>query len=281
MNTVPTIPSAYSYLSTDTSSTGFWNISTPSTNLYITSSVTGVDQTEGYGEDNGIEYVKRKSSRQAKKQRGSTIDANHPKHRIKNLLKPVVLFKFVKENFKLVERRELSSRLERISQLLESTAITNQIALREKIQDKLGKLIREQEMISCRFDKFFEKEILQAFVDSVREKVIKITPVRNYVRLIPKEIRKLMEIAKEKKLFDDFVVVHCDPENKAVEKTKEEKKDPILFGIIRESPRYYFVGDWQDELCDLTMDTILQHLGLEESDVTLPDEVETALLEIL
>jgi hypothetical protein len=41
--------------------------------------------------------------------------------------------------------------------------------------------------------------------------------------------------------------------------TKEEiarKKDPILFGLIEDRRRLYFVGDWEDEYCNLTLDKI-------------------------
>lgn len=274
------IPTGSAY--TNTTSTSLFSIQTDSeTSLYVSSSYGYIDNGENDDEKgDGKKWVKR-AIRAPKKQRGATIDVNHPRHRVKNLLKPIVVFKFIKDRFKYLERKELTSRLEKVSQILESTAITNQIALRDKIHEKFGKFLREQEMIVCGFDKYFEQEILQAFVESVKDKVIKITPVKNYIRLIPKEVRERMEIAVEKKLFDDFVVIHTDPDNKAVEKTQAEKKDPILCGVIKESSRYYFVGDWQDELCDLTMDTILEHLGLEESDVSLSEDVEAALLEIL
>ena len=281
------IPEA-SYYSLDSAGTTGSLFVTSNTSLYVTTSSSidygSIDYDNGDdGDSSDSKYIKRKRSaiRTAKKKKGSTIDANNKRLRIKNLVKPIVVFKFLKENFKPIERRVLNSRLERISQILESTAITNQIALKEKIEEKFAKLIREQEMFSCGFDKFFERSILQAFVDSVKEKAIKITPIKNYIRLIPKKVREKMDIAREKNLFDDYVVIHCDPENKAIEKTQEEKKDPILCGVIKQSSRYYLIGDWQDELCDLTMDTILDHLGLEEDDVTFPDNVEASLLEIL
>lgn len=273
------IPEA-SYYSLDSTGTTGSLFVTSNTSLYVT---TSIDYDNDSNSDSDNKYIKRRQSaiRTAKKKKGSIIDANNKRLRIKNLVKPIVVFKFLKENFKPIERRVLNSRLERISQILESTAITNQIALKEKIEEKFAKLLREQEMFSCGFDKFFERSILQAFVDSVKEKAIKITPIKNYIRLIPKKVREKMDIAREKNLFDDYVVIHCDPENKAIEKTQEEKKDPILCGVIKQSSRYYFIGDWQDELCDLTMDTILDHLGLEEDDVTFPDNVEASLLEIL
>jgi len=46
--------------------------------------------------------------------------------------------------------------------------------------------------------------------------------------------------------------------------TKEEiqkMKDPILFGMIKESNRLYFIDDWEDEYCDLTFDEIIDVIG--------------------
>jgi hypothetical protein len=270
------------YVTNSSTSTDSFVVYTPGdTSLYITSGYSTVPIEYANGNvDKNIVYRKR-AIRTPRKKPGDITNANDPKNRIKNLLKPIVVFKFTKDRFRMLERKELTARLEKVSQILESTHITNQIALRDKIQDKFGKFLREQEMITCGFTKYLEREILQAFIDSVKDKAIKITPVKNYIRLIPKDVKESMEIAKDKKLFDDFVVIHCDPENKAIEKTREEKKDPILCGVIKESPRYYFVGDWQDELCDLTMDQILEKLDLTEEDVSLPEDVETALLEIL
>ncbi|MDD5650695.1 MAG: hypothetical protein PHF86_09840 [Candidatus Nanoarchaeia archaeon] len=275
-----TIPSGSHYVSS-ASTSGTFSFFTPSdTSIYVADSINYSDDESDKSDNDGKKWVKR-AIRLPKKQKGAIQDANHPRNRIKNLLKPVVVFKFLKDRFKPMERRELSQRLEKVASILESTAITNQIALKEKIHEKFGKFLREQEMIACGFDKYFEKEILQAFVESVQNRIIKITPIKNYIRLIPKDIRERMEVAREKMLFDDFVVIHTDPDNKAVEKTQAEKKDPILCGVIKESTRYYFVGDWQDALCDLTMDTILEHFGLDEGDVTLTQDVEAALLEIL
>jgi len=269
------IPSGSYYIQNSEETTSL-SLGYNDTNLYIASQTI----VPNYFLKKDDRYIKR-AIRLSKKQKCSLDDENNPRNRIKGLLKPIVVFKFIKSRFKPIERKELTSRLEKICSILESTSLTNQIALKEKIEEKFGKLIREQEMISCGFDKYFEKQILQEFVNSVKDKAIKITPIKNYTRLIPKDVRDQMGIAKEKMLFDDFVVIHCDPENKSVEKTLEEKKDPILCGIIKQSDRYYFVGDWQDEFCDLTMDTILKALDLDEDDVTLPQDVESALLSVL
>lgn len=50
--------------------------------------------------------------------------------------------------------------------------------------------------------------------------------------------------------------MHYDPKKKNTEltkKEKEKKRDPILFGIIKHSRNFYYIGDWIDEYCDLTL----------------------------
>jgi hypothetical protein len=62
-------------------------------------------------------------------------------------------------------------------------------------------------------------------------------------------------------VFDNYVILHYDPEGKSTKLTDEERKkkeDPILFGVISGSRRLYHVHSWKDELCDLTIDQIIE-----------------------
>ena len=93
--------------------------------------------------------------------------------------------------------------------------------------------------------------------------------MKNYARFIPKRVRDKMGKAKKKKLFDGYVVVHTDPDNTAVKQTVEEKKDPILFGVIEESSKFYFIADWKDKLCDLTLKEIIGTLDMDKEDYTM------------
>lgn len=42
---------------------------------------------------------------------------------------------------------------------------------------------------------------------------------------------------------------------------KARAKDPILFGMIANSDKLYFVADWTDDYCDLTLDKMLKVIG--------------------
>lgn len=49
-------------------------------------------------------------------------------------------------------------------------------------------------------------------------------------------------------------------------------RDPVLFGLINESSRFYYVAEWEDEYCDLTFEEIADKLGKKEEDITIPRE---------
>lgn len=253
-----------------------------STGLIITNSTSTITNAASLymGGDNTNDYTYRKSSRQVKKKRGNKSGANSKYDRLK-VFKPIVAFRFIKTRFNILQQRKLTARLERVCKMLETAKLCNQMALRDKIMDKFGQFLREQEMIACGFTKYIEKNILQAFVDSCEKKVITMTKMQNYIRMIPKSVCQKLERAKKAKLFDEYLVFHTDPDDKSIEKTREEKKDPILFGVITESSRYYVINDWEDKFCDITMDKIIDTLGLDDEDVTLDENVEKTLLELL
>ena len=51
-------------------------------------------------------------------------------------------------------------------------------------------------------------------------------------------------------------------------------KDPILFGKLRNSNRFYFIADWEDEFCTLTFDELLDELDIDNGENTLSHKPE-------
>ena len=81
--------------------------------------------------------------------------------------------------------------------------------------------------------------------------------IKNFTRLIPVDIQEEVSKLVQDEVFDNFVILHYDPNDTGEELTKKEierKKDPIIFGVIKESRKLYFINDWIDEYCDLTLD---------------------------
>ena len=63
--------------------------------------------------------------------------------------------------------------------------------------------------------------------------------------------------------------MHFDPLNNSTDLTEKEReeiksKDPILFGIIQNSRKLYFIGDWIDEFCNLTLDKMMEIISDKE-----------------
>jgi hypothetical protein len=93
--------------------------------------------------------------------------------------------------------------------------------------------------------------------------------IQHFTRVIPKEVVDAKIKCDAAELFDNYCVLHFDPDLKATTKEDREaaaakKRDPILFGVMRGSRRLYFIGDWKDEHCDLTLQQIVDKLGAEE-----------------
>lgn len=101
------------------------------------------------------------------------------------------------------------------------------------------------------------------------ERGVSITYLKNFIRPIPQEaIDKVME-ANEYEVFDNYVVMHYDPNNEHKAETKKEeakRKDPIIFGVIAGSRKLYYITDWIDEHCDLTLEKFVETLGTSRSE---------------
>ena len=81
-------------------------------------------------------------------------------------------------------------------------------------------------------------------------------------------------------IFDNYCILHYDPEKKSYAQTIEEQKretqkrrDPILFGLIRGSNKLYYITDWVDEFCDLTLDKFVETLQIEKDSLKMKEDL--------
>jgi len=108
-----------------------------------------------------------------------------------------------------------------------------------------------------------EKQVIGFYENVGREKNLKLTWIKNFNRIIPEEVYKIKKELDTRKIFDNYVILHYDPKDNGVKLTKneiEKKKDPILFGVIKDSRKLYYVADWKDEFCDLTLEEMFKTL---------------------
>ena len=93
--------------------------------------------------------------------------------------------------------------------------------------------------------------------------------IANYIRTIPIEVIKKKAEVDQLCVFDNYVILYYDKGNvettaKTVaekEKEVEKRKDPILFGVISDSQKLYYIDSWTDEYDDLTWDVLVEKLG--------------------
>lgn len=108
------------------------------------------------------------------------------------------------------------------------------------------------------------------------EKGLRLDWIKNYARVIPDKFVEVKKKLDDLKIFDNYVILHYDPDLKSFKETEaeiEEKKrpkDPILFGVMQDSRKLYYIGDWIDEYCDLTLDKVLEVLETDNA-----KEIET------
>lgn len=150
--------------------------------------------------------------------------------------------------------------------LLQKAVITDQKKAAKKLMFHLDTVTKERELVKLGIDTFVYKDDIEDYIDNVSKNVVKIIELENYEREIPDEIVEV--IAKTKNIFDKMYVVFTDYTGKVEKQIEEERKekDPILFGTFQDKKsrvvvdRFYFLGDWVDEYCDLTLDKMVSEM---------------------
>ena len=158
---------------------------------------------------------------------------------------------------------------------------TNQIKALRRIHFLMNCVSKERELVKNGVNTFIYRDDILEFLErpTIRESGIKLIELEQYTRVIPDEIIETMKAVKP--YVDKFYIMFTDytgaAEKEAIRDRKiaRKEKDPILFATFqvivenannRMDPmadmskindRFYVVGDWEDEYCDLTIDKFL------------------------
>ena len=132
---------------------------------------------------------------------------------------------------------------------------------------------------------FIYRDDIEEYIDSIAKDVVKIIELENYEREIPDEIVRVIEAHKDK--FDHLYVLFTDYTGKVERQIEKERRsaDPILFGTLQDDntqtvvDRFYYLGDWEDEFCDLTLDKMVgEAKDVKKRDIThtisTPEDIE-------
>lgn len=180
-------------------------------------------------------------------------------------------FNNLKSAVSKIENENVQEVLDNYEFILSSAEATGQVALTQKLKSYSSILKQELVLSLSPFTSFLSEEDVINFynVASKHDKYetkLKLTYIKNFVKVIPSDIIALKLKADDLLVFDNYAILHYDYLDNSVEETKEEiakRKDPILFGLISGSTKLYYIGDWMSDYCDLTLDQIIVKLGKE------------------
>lgn len=102
------------------------------------------------------------------------------------------------------------------------------------------------------------------------ERGIKLDYIKNFTRPLPQEVVSKIERVNQLEVFDNYVVLYYDPEGKIYKETAQEeakRRDPIVFGVIAGSTKLYYIADWVDEYCDLTLEKFIDAIGVKKEEL--------------
>lgn len=167
----------------------------------------------------------------------------------------------LKSNIESISNENLKQSFNNICFLSEKYKKTGQIKSLEKLKFLAEVMQKEVKLLEIGVDKFIYRSVIEDYIDNVSKDVVKIQDLEAYQREIPDEIVEV--IVKTKDIFDKFYVVFTDYTGQEERKVQQERRDrdPILFGVFTDrkvvSDRFYYMGDWEDEFCDLTLDKLV------------------------
>lgn len=102
------------------------------------------------------------------------------------------------------------------------------------------------------------------------ERGIKLSYLKNFNRPIPQSVIDKVAKLNNLEVFDNYVVLYYDPDGMIYKETaldQAKRRDPIIFGVIAGSRKLYYVDDWVDEFCDLTLEAFVDSLGITKDDL--------------
>ena len=191
----------------------------------------------------------------------------------------VRFFSEIKKNAKL-NKEDYANRVEGYITALKTADIAGQEAFKERLLRDL--VINKYESVLYATGNYYvvKEETAVEFAKKA-EKGVNLVYAKNYLRPIPIDVVNKIKEMNELEIFDNYVIMHYDPENRYSDKThaekvKEEqkKRDPILFGVIAGSNKLYYITDWEDEYCNLTLDEFVSVLQTEKDKLKMSPNAE-------
>ena len=203
-------------------------------------------------------------------------------------LTPTQYFDLLKGMKKDITEADIENVLNNCLELMKKPKITGQKKMAKKIYDQSKILLRELNAVKAGFGVYVLREDILYYIEKIAKKTVKIIELENYERDIPDSV--VDRLVEAQPYFDEFFIVFTDYTGEAERTVQKEKrdKDPILFGVIHHpdkkdvlTNRMYFIADWVDEYCDLTLEELcMQYEGDMKRGITHINKIPETLDEL-
>ena len=189
----------------------------------------------------------------------------------KDAITPSIYFNYVKDMKQSVDHKEYTAIIDNTLKMIEKTKLTGQTEMAKELTHQLEVAIRELDAAKEGFDIFVSRKEIEKFIADISDGSVKIIELDRYTREIPDEV--VEKLSKAKDIFDQIYIVYTDYSLKDTKKVAKERrdKDPIMFGAfidedansstkIYVEDRLFFIADWVEEKCDLTLEELTRQV---------------------
>ena len=222
---------------------------------------------------------------------------------------PNELFNALKEQKTKTSQGSLDSFYGQCSQMAKRFIDSGQLTALGKVSYLMQCVEREKKAVELGIDEFIFRDDIEAFLDKseIKTSSIKLIELEDYPRAIPVEIAAKAQAAS--KVFDQFYILFTDYTGSVTRsligdrRIEDKDKDPIMFGTFQTiesnegawgadtkrylNDRFYVVGDWVDEYCDLTLEKLIEKtkpdlvhkIGVADSSLPTIKEIDSFLAE--
>lgn len=205
---------------------------------------------------------------------------------------PKIYFQFLKSKFQKDHLENLKARLHVLKEEMENAFDVGQFGLGEHLSVEILKLIETQELAAMGITQWLPRKTVEKYIHLVGDgeikhdkRIIKFGKLENFPRPIKPEIREKIKAVHQAGVFAEMWVLYLDYSTQEETKSTAEKvrnKDPILFGVKKHDPdKLYYVIDWVDEVCDLTLEKIMDQKVVDMAPAETMHEIDQTLIEQL
>ena len=179
-------------------------------------------------------------------------------------------------HIELTSTDELAARMDKIIAIEENMRKAGQYKKADAVKAYRTIIAEESVVVAAGFTSYITEANMIDFIRK-SERGTMVDFLRYYEDELPQEVIDKKLAADKLMVFDNYVVAYySDLIHRAVatqqkvsakeeQKVRERRRDPILFGVIKNSRKLYYICDWTTDTDDLTLEKLEKELGVTRS----------------